>query len=95
MITHVVMWKFKPGTEAEQERFLTGLKGLFGVIPEILEQEVHVSAVKDADYDAILISRFASLEALHTYKVDPRHVAVSDICKSIRVVRSAIDYEEP
>ncbi len=94
MITHVVMWKFKPGTEAEQERFLTGLKGLFGVIPEIKTQEVHRSAVPGSEYDAILISRFDSLEALNTYKVDPRHVAVSDICKSIREIRSAFDYEE-
>lgn len=94
MVTHVVMWKFKPGTEKEQERFLTGLKGLFGVIPEIKEQTVKVSAVKDADYDAILISKFDSLEDVAKYKVDPRHVAVSDICKNIRTIRSAIDYED-
>ncbi len=94
MITHVVMWKFKPGTEEGQERFLTGLKGLFGVIPEIKAQEVHRSAVPGSEYDAILISRFESLEALNTYKTDPRHVAVSDICKSIREIRSAFDYEE-
>lgn len=93
MITHVVMWKFKPGTEADQERFLTGLKGLFGVIPEIKSQEIHRSAVENSEYDAILVSTFDSLEALNAYKVDPRHVAVSNICKSIRTVRSAFDYE--
>ena len=40
MIKHVVMWKFRPGTEAEQARFLEGLRGLYGVIPQIREQEL-------------------------------------------------------
>ena len=31
MIKHVVMWKFKPGTEKEMNEFLSGLKGLYGV----------------------------------------------------------------
>ena len=94
MITHVVLWKFKPGTETEQERFLSGLRGLFGVIPEIKAQEVKRPFNPDAEYDAILISKFDSMEALARYKVDPRHVAVSDICKSIRTVRSAFDFED-
>ena len=25
MIRHIVMWKFRPGTEAEQKQFLDGL----------------------------------------------------------------------
>ena len=28
MIRHIVMWKFRPGTEAEQEQFLSGLRAL-------------------------------------------------------------------
>lgn len=28
MIRHIVMWKFRPGTEAEQTRFFEGLRGL-------------------------------------------------------------------
>ena len=43
MIKHVVMWKFRPGTEAEQARFLEGLRGLYGVIPQIREQEIGVN----------------------------------------------------
>ena len=27
MIRHIVMWKFREGTEREQEQFLTGLQG--------------------------------------------------------------------
>ena len=92
MIRHIVMWKFRPGTEAEQEQFLTGLRGLQGVVPQLLRSEVAVN-VGEGNYDAVLVSEFESLEALEAYKNDPRHKAVSQLCKSIRVDRVAVDYE--
>jgi len=92
MIKHIVMWKFKPGTEKEMMEFIRGLRGLFGVIPQIKEQEVGVNCV-EGNYDAVLISAFDSLEDLETYKKDPRHVAVSGLCKEIRESRVAVDYE--
>ena len=92
MIRHIVMWKFRPGTEAEQTRFLEGLRGLQGVIPQLLKPEVAVN-VGEGNYDAVLVSEFESLEALETYKNDPRHKAVSALCKSIREDRVAVDYE--
>lgn len=92
MIRHIVMWKFKPGTEAEQNEFLTGLRGLYGVIPQLKACEVAVN-VGEGNYDAVLVSEFDSLEDLDTYKNDPRHRAVSALCKSIRTDRVAVDYE--
>ena len=92
MIRHIVMWKFRPGTEAEQKQFLDGLRSLQGVIPQLLKSEVAVN-VGEGNYDAVLISEFESLEALDTYKNDPRHKAVSALCKSIRTARVAVDYE--
>ena len=92
MIQHIVMWKFKSGTEKEMMEFITALRGLYGVIPQIKEQEVGVNCV-EGNYDAVLISAFDSLEDLETYKKDPRHVAVSSLCKSIRESRVAVDYE--
>ena len=92
MIRHVVMWKFRQGEEAAMQEFLTRLQALDGVIPEILRSEVGVN-VKDGNYDACLIADFESLETLETYKNDPRHKAVSALCKSIRTDRVAVDYE--
>ena len=92
MIRHIVMWKFRPGTEAEQTAFLEGLRGLQGVIPQLLRSEVAVN-VGQGNYDAVLVSEFKSLEALDQYKNDPRHKAVSAQCKSIRTDRVAVDYE--
>ena len=92
MIRHIVMWKFRPGTEAEQAQFLEGLRGLQGVIPQLLKSEVAIN-VGEGNYDAVLVSEFESMEALETYKNDPRHKAVSALCKSIREDRVAVDYE--
>lgn len=92
MIRHIVMWKFRPGTEAEQNQFFEGLRGLQGVIPQLLRCEVATNVGKN-NYDAVLVSDFASLEDLDTYKNDPRHKAVSALCKSIREDRVAVDYE--
>ena len=92
MIRHIVMWKFRPGTETEQARFLEGLRNLQGVIPQLLKSEVAVN-VGQGNYDAVLVSVFDSMEDLEIYKKDPRHVAVSGICKAIRTDRTAVDYE--
>ena len=92
MIRHIVMWKFRPGTEKEQTEFLEGLRGLQGVIPELLSSEVAVN-VGQGNYDAVLVSEFQDLAALEAYKNDPRHKAVSALCKSIREDRVAVDYE--
>ena len=92
MIRHIVMWKFRPGTEAEQAQFLEGLRGLQGVLPQLLRSEVAVSVGTD-NYDAVCICEFESLETLEAYKKDPRHQAVSALCKSIRMDRVAVDYE--
>ena len=92
MIRHIVMWKFRPGTEAEQKAFLEGLRGLQGVIPQLKRSEVAVN-VGQGNYDAVLVSEFESLEALDAYKNDSRHKAVSALCKSIRTDRVAVDYE--
>lgn len=92
MIRHIVMWKFRPGTEEEQARFLEGLRSLQGVVPQLLRSEVAVN-VGAENYDAVLVSEFESLETLEAYKEDPRHQAVSALCKSIRTGRVAVDYE--
>ena len=92
MIRHIVMWKFRPGTEVEQTQFLEGLAALQGVIPQLKKSEVAVN-VGQGNYDAVLVSEFDSLADLEAYKKDPRHVAVSGLCKSIREDRVAVDYE--
>ena len=63
MLRHIVMWKFRPGTEAERDLFLTGLQGLYGAIPELKSCQV-LRGMEGSDYDAVLISEFADRAAL-------------------------------
>ena len=93
MIRHVIMWRFKQGEEENMHKFLDGLKALDGVIPEILRMEVGVNCLDGNNYDACLIADFEDFAALEQYKNDPRHVAVSTLCKSIREARGAVDFE--
>ena len=92
MIRHIVMWKFKEGEEANVRLFLQKLQELQGVIPQLLSSQV-AENIGPGNYDAVLISEFASLEDLDAYKKDPRHVAVSSLCKSICLDRVAVDFE--
>ena len=91
MIQHIVMWKFREGTEAQAEEFLTHLAALDGQIECIRSMAVQRSAVPGSAYDAVLVSEFDTLEDVARYKNDPRHVAVSSLCKEIRTDRRAID----
>ena len=93
MIRHVIMWRFKEGEQENMHKFLDGLKALDGVIPEILRMEVGVNCLDGNNYDACLIADFEDFAALERYKKDPRHVAVSTLCKSIREARGAVDFE--
>ncbi len=92
MIRHIVLWKFRPGTEARRDEFLERLRGLQGTIPQLLRSEVSLN-VAPGNYDACLIAEFRSLEDLDAYKKDPRHQAVSALCRSIREDRVAVDCE--
>ena len=96
MIKHIVMWKLKPEAEghtaAENAQWMKEhLEALMGVVPQLLSCEVGINVV-DGNYDACLISTFASLEDLDTYKKHPAHVAISTYCKRVRESRVACDF---
>ena len=91
MIRHIVFWTFREGTEAQRDEFLEKLAALDGVIPEIRHMELHRSCRRPMD--ACLIADFDDLAALERYKLDPRHAAVSALCRSIREDRRAMDFE--
>ncbi|MBP3349915.1 MAG: Dabb family protein [Bacteroidaceae bacterium] len=96
MIKHIVMWKLKPEAEGHTARenaqwMKEHLESLMGVVPELLSCEVGINVV-DGNYDACLISTFASIEDMETYKKHPAHVAISTYCKKVRESRVACDF---
>lgn len=89
MIRHLVFWKFRPGTEEQQTQFLEGLQGLMGVVPQLKRCEVS-RAMTGGTYDAMLLSEFDDLAALEAYRKDPRHQALSALCKSIEGIPNSV-----
>lgn len=87
------MWKFKENEEENMKKFLDGLNSLKTIIPEIKYMETGININPKNQYDAILISEFETMEDLEKYKKHPEHVKISNLCKSIRIDRQAIDYE--
>ena len=94
MIKHIVMWRFKEGSEAQMHQFLEGLKGLVGKIEVLKSLEVGVNINPKEKFHATLICEFDNMDDLNSYATDPRHVAVASICKDIALERVAVDFEE-
>ena len=98
MIEHVVMWKFTDGEGRTKEENCAYVRerllALPAIIPEIKFMQIgrDVSGT-DMSYDMMLVTRFDDLEALHTYKVHPAHVAVSEYVKKVRTARVVLDAE--
>ncbi|NLK84493.1 MAG: Dabb family protein [Aeromonadales bacterium] len=93
MIKHIVMWRFKEGTQEQQKQFLEGLKGLMGQIEVLRSLQVGTNVNPKEKFDATLICEFDNMDDLNSYATDPRHVAVASICPSIALERVAIDFE--
>lgn len=94
MIKHIVMWRFKEGTQEQVDKFLNGLKGLPAQMDIIKSLQVGKNVNPKEKFDATLICEFENMDDLNSYATDPRHVAVASICREIALERVAIDFEE-
>jgi len=99
-VRHIVMWNVAGlrGSPEHQANLLK-LKQVFedlalhGAIPGLLRLEVglDLSAV-DYACDAVLLSEFASAEALHAYQQHPAHTAARQQLGDMRIARHQVDY---
>lgn len=96
MITHIVLFKFKPETTEEQILQLAeGLGGLPEVIEEIREFRFGRDVLRsERSYDLGLISSFDDLAALQRYQVHPAHQLVVAHVKAIASSVVAVDYQD-
>ena len=98
MIEHVVMWKFTDGEGRTKEENCAYVRerllALPAIIPEIKFMQIgrDVSGT-DMSYDMMLVTRFESLDALHTYKVHPAHVEVASYVAKVKTARVVLDCE--
>ena len=77
-LRHVVMFRFTPGTTAEQRaRLAEELRRLPAVIPEIAAYSVGTDAgLVEGNWDFAVVGDFASPEDWQVYRDHPAHQAV-------------------
>jgi hypothetical protein len=96
MLTHVVLFKFKPETTAQDIQVLAeGLGGLPEVIGEIREYRFGRDMLRtERSYDFALISSFDDLAAMQRYQVHPDHQKVLAHARAIAANVIAVDYTD-
>ena len=98
MVRHVILWKLKEMPEAEKDAvkagIKTGLEGLAGQIPGLLEVHVYTEALpSSANADLMLDTTFTDAEALTGYSTHPAHVAVANgKVRPYPAVRTCLDF---
>lgn len=100
MTKHIILWQLKDGYTDDQvkeikEDIKSGLEGLKGQIPGLIDIKVITEGLASSNADVMLDSTFESEEALKGYAVNPNHVAVAD--NKVRpyiVNRVCMDFEE-
>lgn len=99
MVKHVILWQLKDeysGEHKEQikQEIKTGLEGLKGKIPGLVDIQVHISGLSSSNADLMLDTVFENEEALKGYGVHPAHVKVADASvRPYTKVRICMDYE--
>ena len=99
MVKHVILWKLKEFSDEEKMNIKAEIKenleSLMGKIPGLLDIKVHIDGLlPTSNADFMLDSTFESAEALKSYAVHPKHVAVADgKVRPFVESRSCIDFE--
>ena len=88
MVKHIILWKLKDELSAEQKESVkqgikTGLEGLRGVVPGLVDIRVRTNGLPSSNADVMLDSTLADAEALKGYAVRP-----------FTQVRMCLDFEE-
>ena len=96
MVKHVILWKLKDGLNAPaavKAAIKTGLEGLKGVVPGLLEITVRTEGLASSNADVMLDSTLESEEALKGYAVHPAHVKVAnEKVRPFTQIRLCLDY---
>ena len=95
MLKHIVFMKFKEGiTDVEISALEQGLGGLPAKISEIKGFQFGRDVVhSERSYDFALVSDFENMEAMQRYQVNPEHVPVVGLVRSLSASILAVDFE--
>lgn len=95
MITHIVMFKFKPDCSAETVQDLRArLLSLKDKIDLIRKWEVGTNiGASSRPYDLVVYSTFDTLEDVAAFRSNPDHVEVATYVRQFVEVSGTVDYD--
>jgi hypothetical protein len=96
MLTHIVIWKYRPDVDEEARReHVAMLRRLPDIIPEVQGFSVGFDVLKlPRSYHTGLVSTFRDRAGLEAYTVHPEHVAVADFGRTISEHIASVDFED-
>jgi hypothetical protein len=93
MITHVVLFKLKNPSPENLQKSKEVLLNMEGKIPELREITVGIDLLRSPrSYDIALITKFASMEELNRYQVNPLHQEVIAYFATVRESSVSVDF---
>jgi len=94
MLTHIVVWKYKSETTAqEREEHLAKLRNLPSIIPNIISFNIGFDVLHlERSYDTGLCAVFPDREALDAYTIHPTHQEVARLGKRIAAHVASVDF---
>ena len=99
MVKHVILWTLKDEySDSEKatikEGIKSGLEGLKGQIPGMLDIRVNTEPLASSNCDVMLDSSFEDEESLKGYSVHPAHVEVANTkVRPYTATRTCMDYQ--
>lgn len=99
MVKHIILWTLKSEYSNEEKEDIkagikSGLEGLKGKIPGLVEIKVQTSHLPSSNADVMLDSSFENEDALKAYSVNPLHVEVANTkVRPFTATRSCLDFE--
>lgn len=94
MLTHIVCWKYKPGTTVEQRvDHIARLRALPAIIPGIVSFDVGSDILQlDRSFDTGLVAIYSGREALDHYTEHPEHQKVAAFGREIAETVVSVDF---
>jgi hypothetical protein len=96
MLTHIVIWKYKPETsDEERHEHVARLRRLTEFISEIESFAVGFDVLKlPRSYHTGLVATFRDRAGLEAYTIHSEHVAVADMGRAISEHVASVDFED-
>lgn len=96
MLTHIVVWKYRPEVGEEQRReHVERLRGLREIIPEVQSLAVGRDVLGlPRSYHTGLVAVFRDRAALEAYDAHPEHQAVAGLGRAVSEHVASVDFED-